>query len=338
MLLRNVAIIGVAHVDAPHRMSSAEIEQQLESVADKFGMPAGLLENLSGIAARRFWDKGVQPSDAATLAAKKVIEESGIPPEKLGILINSSVCRDYVEPSTACLVHGNLGLPPSCINFDLSNACLGFVNAMDYIGQLIDNGHIEYGIVVDGEGSRYTIEKTIEKMLDPECDVKTFRNNYATLTLGSGGAAMILGRRDKHPEAPVFRGMVTLAATQHNRLCIGQMDGMVTNTKELLIRGLELAAQTWELASKTFDWTAEDISQFILHQVSRVHTENLAGILNFDMARAHTIYQEFGNIGPAGLPITLSKALEAGRIAKGDRVALLGIGSGLNCAMGEVAW
>ena len=45
-----------------------------------------------------------------------------------------------------------------------------------------------------------------------------------------------------------------------------------------------------------------------------------------------------GNIGPASLPITLSKSVEAGRVNGGDRVGLLGIGSGLNCAMSELRW
>ena len=51
-----------------------------------------------------------------------------------------------------------------------------------------------------------------------------------------------------------------------------------------------------------------------------------------------TIFPEFGNIGPASVPIALSKLKETGRLAKGTRVALLGIGSGLNCSMAEVEW
>ena len=57
-----------------------------------------------------------------------------------------------------------------------------------------------------------------------------------------------------------------------------------------------------------------------------------------DLSKVLTIYGEFGNIGPAAVPITLSKAVEQGRIKKGSRVALMGIGSGLNCSMAEVIW
>jgi len=51
-----------------------------------------------------------------------------------------------------------------------------------------------------------------------------------------------------------------------------------------------------------------------------------------------TIFHEHGNIGPASVPIVLSKLKEMGRLKKGKRVALLGIGSGLNCSMAEVEW
>ena len=69
-----------------------------------------------------------------------------------------------------------------------------------------------------------------------------------------------------------------------------------------------------------------------------MHTDALTALLGIDPAKALTIYPEHGNIGPAALPIVLSKLDDAGRLRAGDRVALLGIGSGLNCAMGEIAW
>ena len=60
--------------------------------------------------------------------------------------------------------------------------------------------------------------------------------------------------------------------------------------------------------------------------------------LGIDPKKVMTIFNEHGNIGPASVPIVLSKLKEMGRLKKGDRVALLGIGSGLNCSMAEVEW
>jgi 3-oxoacyl-[acyl-carrier-protein] synthase-3 len=305
---------------------------------DRLGVHPNLLRALSGIEARRFWDEGAEPSDVATQAAELAIERAGIDRQQLGILINTSVCRDYIEPSTACIVHGNLKLGQHCMNFDLANACLGFLNGMDMIANMIDRGQVDYGIVVDGEGSRFVTESTIARLLDPSCDDEMFRTNFATLTLGSGAAAMVLCRSDLAPDGHRFLGGVNLAATQHCRLCHGQPDHMVTDTKALLIAGLELAAKTWAAARAELSWTVADLDHFVMHQVSKVHTEKVAGILGLDLAKIYAIYPEYGNIGPASIPIVLAKLLEENKLAKGHRVALMGIGSGLNCTMAEAVW
>jgi len=117
-----------------------------------------LIRNLSGITERRVWDDGVQPSDVAAQAGEKAIAAAGIDKGQLGTLVNTSVCRDYIEPSTACIVHSKLGLPETCMNFDLGNACLAFINGMDMVGNMIEQGQIDYGIVVDAESSKFSTD------------------------------------------------------------------------------------------------------------------------------------------------------------------------------------
>jgi len=338
MRFQNVSIVGVAHVDAPLRITSVDLDDRLASTYARIGVTPGLLEGLSGIVARRFWDEGVQPSDAATLAAEKVLADTGIDRTKIGVLVNTSVCRDYIEPSTACLVHGNLKLSPDCMNFDVSNACLGFINGMKIVGNMIERGQVDYAIVVDGEGSRFVIEKTLERLLAPDADEQLFRDSFATMTLGSGAAAMILARSDLAPDGHKFLGGVDLAGTEHNRLCMGQPDWMRTRTGELLVAGLGLANKTWQKGKDELGWSADHFDELVLHQVSRVHTERLVGLLGLDLDKVLAIYPEFGNIGPASVPIVLSKAVEAGRVVRGNRVALMGIGSGLNVSMAELVW
>jgi len=337
MRFENVSILGLAHVDAPHRVASADIEQQLAETLHRLGMRPDLLRDVSGIMERRMWDDGVQPSDVAARAGELAIEAAEIDRSDLGILINTSVCRDYVEPSTACIVHANLGLPETCMNFDLGNACLAFINGMDMVGNMIERGQIDYGIVTNGESSRLPTEKTIERLLEPEIDEAAFRANFATLTLGSGAAAMVLGRRNDR-DGRRFLGGVNLAATEHCRLCYGQVDGMITNTRELLVAGLDLATRTWAKAENELGWKVDEFDQFVIHQVSRTHTDKFAGILGLDRDKIFRLYPEYGNIGPAGVPIVLSKLAEGGRLAPGQRIALMGIGSGLNCTMAEVVW
>ena len=338
MKFENVSVLSVTHVDAPHKVTSEEIERQLAPTIERLDIRPDLLRNLTGIMERRVCDEGIQPSEAAAMAGEKAIEVAGVDRSKMGILINTSVCRDYLEPSTACIVHSELGLPETCMNFDLGNACLGFVNGMDVVGNLIERGQVDYAILVDGETSRQITEATIERLLDPEIDETSFRAQFASLTLGSGAAAMVLGRSDLEPDGHTFTGSVNLAATQHCRLCAGNIDHMVTKTRELLVAGMELAVRTWGKATEALGWTADTVDHFVLHQVSKVHTEQLAGILGIDVTKIFRLYPEFGNIGPAGVPIALSKLEDSGRLERGQRVALLGIGSGINCTMAELLW
>jgi len=76
----------------------------------------------------------------------------------------------------------------------------------------------------------------------------------------------------------------------------------------------------------------------VLHQVSKPHTEKLSEMLGLDPTKIYRLYPEYGNIGPAGVPIVLSKLEAEGHLATGQRIALMGIGSGLNCTMAEVVW
>ena len=80
------------------------------------------------------------------------------------------------------------------------------------------------------------------------------------------------------------------------------------------------------------------LDQFVIHQISRAHTEAFTKAFGIDKTKVLTIFAEHGNIGPASVPIVLSKLRDLGKLKKGTRVALLGIGSGLNCSMAEVVW
>lgn len=339
MLYRHVSIGAVAHVDAPVRLTSAEIARRLRPAQDRLGIRADvLLQDVAGIRARRVWDRSTQVSEAATIAARKALADSGVPYERIGVLINTSVCRDFLEPSTASVVHGALGLAGTCENFDVSNACLAFLTGMDIAARMIEHGDVQYALVVDGERSNEITDRTIERLNSPGATADQFRRELASLTLGSGAAAMVLGHRTLLPDGHRFRGGVSLAATEFSHLCRGSMDRMVTDSATLLDEGLTLAARTFQVARDAFGWSGPQLDEFAVHQVSKVHTEGLVDALGIDPTRVLAVYPEYGNIGPASVPMVLSKLAETGRLRRGSRVALMGIGSGLNCSMAEVVW
>jgi 3-oxoacyl-[acyl-carrier-protein] synthase-3 len=339
IFFENVAIEAVECVLPTTVVTSADIESQLSETMQRIGMNPGLIEGLTGIRERRFGDTDQRASDLATLAAEKVLARSGISRDRIGCLISTSVCKDYIEPSVASLVHGNLGLADHCINYDVGNACLGFVNAITSVGMMIDAGVLDYGLIVDGENSREVVEATIERLRKPEATPESFRDQFATLTLGSGAVAMIVCRKDLATSGHGVNGSVTRAETRHSRLCLGQRDYMTADASKVLIFGVELAKKTWDLACGTMvNWSDDQIDAYMPHQVSQRNMDVLNEKLGLTPEKHHLNFPTLGNIGPAAVPITLSQAADSGHIQPGHHVALMGIGSGLNCSMMSVRW
>ncbi|HZX78958.1 3-oxoacyl-ACP synthase III [Lysobacter sp.] len=340
MLFQHVAIAGLAHIDAPRRLTSDEIHARLRPTLDRLGIKYNVLEEVAGVRERRLWDGEVKASDAATLAGVKALADAGIDADRVGLLVNTSVSRDYLEPSTASIVSGNLRLPDTCQNFDVANACLAFLNGMDIASRMIERGEIDYALVVNGETADLAYEKTLDRLSRDDVTEEQFRDEMATLTLGSGAAAMVLARSELAPGAPRYRGSVTRSATEWNQLCRGDLvhDRMIADGRMLMIEGLKLGQKTFAAARAALGWVVEELDEFVIHQVSKAHTKAFLKAFRIDPKKVLTIFGEHGNIGPASVPIVLSKLREGGRLKKGTRIALLGIGSGLNCSMAEVVW
>lgn len=331
---RDTAVLAVQAVEAPIVQTSEAFDEVLAPAYERLGLRPGMLESLAGIRERRWWPPDVTFADAAAMAGAKALASAGVDVDRVGLLIDTSVCRANLEPSAAVDVHQQLGLPASCLNFDLSNACLGFINGMQLAATMIDAGQIEYALVVDGEGARQTQEATMARLLQPTTTRDDILANFATLTLGSAGTAMVLGRASGHPEGHRFVGGVARSATQHHRLCVGNLDGMVTDSRALLEAAVELAVATWADARAYFDWS--DLDAYVIHQVSRIHTEAMTAALGIDPGRVPTTFATQGNVGPAAVPLTLASI--AADLVPGNRVACMGIGSGLNAAVIEIAW
>jgi 3-oxoacyl-[acyl-carrier-protein] synthase III len=331
----NTAILTVQTADAARVVTSAELDDRLTDTYQRVRLRPGLLERLVGIRERRWWPDGVTFVDGAAMAGAKAISESGIDPSDIGLMVNTSVSRQHLEPSTATAVHHALGLPSSCQNFDVTNACLGFVNGMELAGAMIDAGFVDYALVVNGEDSQTVQELTIDNLSRPGTTSRDVISQFATLTLGSGAAAMVLGRADRHPEGHRVVAAVSRAGTEHHQLCVGDNDGMTTDLKGLLDAGLQLSEDLWSEAAAEFDWS-QGMDRYVIHQVSQVHTDAICERLGIDPTRVPRTFPERGNIGPASVPVTL--AGEVDTLVDGDRVLLMGIGSGLNACCLEIAW
>lgn len=332
---QNAALLAITKVEADEVVPSSRSDEILEETFARLKMPKGLLQRLAGVNERREWAPGRHFSDGAVEAGVAAMEQAGVRPDQVGLLINASVTRDGYEPAVSVAVHHRLGLSPSALNFDVTNACLGFVNALTVASSMIDSGAIEYAVVIAGEDPTPWHRETYERLQGPDVTRDQVVREFATLTLGCGAAAAVVGPADRHPEGHRIAGSVARSATQHHGLCIGGFDGMYTDATGLLKHGVGLLVDAWHDAHRDgWDWT--DMDRYIAHQVSTSHTNKLLEDVGIDPDRFPLTFPFWGNVAAAALPMTL--ALEAEQLEAGQRVLLLGVGSGLNSTYMEIDW
>jgi 3-oxoacyl-[acyl-carrier-protein] synthase III len=351
MRYSKVHLEAIGYELAPVVVTSDELEERLEPLYKQLHVPEGSLEALTGIAERRWWEPKHSLSGSAAIAAKKALARTGVPAEALETVVYAGVCRENFEPATACAVAVELGVQGAASVYDISNACLGILNGIHEIANRIELGQIRAGIVVSAETAREIVDVTIERMLS-DATMATYTEGLATLTGGSGAVAVLItdGSFDNDGTHRVLGG-AQRAAPEHNDLCRwGLADAptlhdteplrqwMYTDAASVLQHGVTLANETWQDFLGQMAWDADQVDRVICHQVGTAHRDTILGSIGIDRKRDFSTFPYLGNIGTVSLPLTAALAAEREAIAQGDRVAFLGIGSGLNCMMIGVEW
>ncbi len=345
MKFAHACIESLATVLPDEVWTSASIEERLRPLYERLKLPAGRLELMTGIKERRQWAPGTKPSDASAKAGKTALQRSRFKADQIETFIHSSVSRDMLEPATASFAHHKIGLGAGCQVFDLSNACLGFLNGLVTLGAMIDAGQITCGMVVAGENGRPLVERTIQHLLTAPLDRNGIKPFFANLTIGSGAVGAVVCHEDLLPAgAPKHRLLAGafLSATQHSALCQGDTAGeslqMETDSEQLLIAGVEVAKQTWQRFEQETGWDHTTPDRIICHQVGSTHRRKLYETVGLDLAKDFSTFETLGNTGSAALPTALALAADQGVLQPGQKAALLGIGSGINSLMLAVEW
>jgi 3-oxoacyl-[acyl-carrier-protein] synthase-3 len=357
MRYQSVCLEALGYALPSEILTSEEIENRLASLYQRLKLPQGRLELMSGIRQRRLWPRGMRPSEQSVVSGRRAIEAAGIDPKLIGALVHGSVCRDYLEPATACSVHDRLELSEDCLIYDVSNACLGLLNGLVQVANMIELGQIRAGLVVGTEDSRRLVESTIDALnRDTALTRQSVKPAFASLTIGSASAAMLLVHKEISRSGNQLTSVVARAHTHHHDLCQGghEADGggsavlMQTDSERLLQEGIATGAATFEKFLSECYWSANEehvspggadpMDKTICHQVGGAHRKLLLQSLGLAAERDYSTFPWLGNTGSAALPVTLALAAESGFVSSGDRVALLGIGSGINCLMAGVQW
>jgi 3-oxoacyl-[acyl-carrier-protein] synthase-3 len=348
MRYQNVCLESIGYTLPDDIITSEQLETALAPLYSRLRLPEGRLELITGISQRRVWPTATLPSDVSIVSGRRAIEAADVDLRDIGVLVHASVCRDHLEPATACRVHHELELPRECVIYDLSNACLGLLNGVLQVANMIELKQVRAGIVVGSEGSRQLLESTIRWLNECEqlkrSDIKPA---IASLTIGSGSCAIVLTHRDLSRSDNRLLGGVVRAHTNHHQLChsgkdeavaTGMQPLMETASEELMQEGIATGEETFRSLLAELEWERPNVDRSICHQVGGTHRKLMLEALGLLLERDFTTFPWLGNTGSVALPITLAIAAEQEFITADQNVALLGIGSGINCVMLGVHW
>ena len=347
---QNVCIEAYA-VNLPTAVvTSAELEDRLAPLYERLAISFGTLEKLSGVGSRYLWDDTVRPSEVATRAAEKALERISFDRSEIGVVFNCSVTRDFFEPATATIVHNNLGLPEQCFALDITNACVGFSNGITLLGNMIESGVVKAGLLVSGESVTRIIDNCIANIAKNQDIARDqLLRLVPTLTLGSGAVAFVLCHKSLAGTNHRVEGAVARTASEFSDLCSGNndyamfQDGevdpvMETEASKLISSAAVLGGRTWREASEFFGWNSRDVDHVFCHQVGKQVNDAFYREIGLDQRKEFTIYRTYGNLVSAAMPTALVMGSEQKPVNAGDKVVLLGYGSGLQSIFTAITW
>jgi 3-oxoacyl-[acyl-carrier-protein] synthase-3 len=232
-------------------------------------------------------------------------------------------------------------LPDDAMIYDISNACLGMLNGVVQVANMIELGQIRAGVVVGTECGRKLVENTIAQLnRDTSLTRDSVKNSIASLTIGSASAAIVLCDDGLSRTGNRLTSAIAHCDTSQHDLCQsrGLETFMQTDSEELLRQGIAAGVVTFDRLLAAAGWQADDIDRTFCHQVGVAHRKLLFESLQLDPAIDFATVETLGNTGAVALPVTMALGVEQGSVSRGERIAMLGIGSGINCLMLAVEW
>ena len=318
-------ILGIGGYVPSQIVKSSELLDEINS-EERFGIKNNFLSEVIGIEERRVATAEQKPSDLAVMASQTALLESGIRPEEIDLIIFCGIDRDWQEPATAHRVQQLIGANNATC-FDVTNACHGFMNGVSIADAMIAIGSASLALVCTGEKSSKMMYDTLDLMSrsDNRQDVKRW---IGGLTVGDAGGAMILGQSSRKSG---FRKFNFSSNGEHADLCYYNYDNDGKIEGQMLMKPIsnEIVGYHRRMINATYsslNWSSETVDWLYCHQVGARPHRQMASLADIELERAPITYQYYGNITSATIPMNLYN----NRPKKGDKVLILGTGSGLS--------
>jgi 3-oxoacyl-[acyl-carrier-protein] synthase III len=265
-------------------------------------------------------DPNCRIADYAVAAARRCLDALGLPAEQLGMIINGSVTRDYLEPATAMEVAAKLGLE-RVHAFDVTSACAGLLQGIHTAAAFMHmHDDIEYALVCAADLTARCLTYDIQ-------DKDDVAVRAAGLTIGDGASAFVLSRNRLRNGGRVL-GFLSESFPQHHDLCSAPISGSFrSHSGELFKLHRHLPDHARELLRRCGKSPA-DVDRFICHQPSDSVIAKITDALGVPLERAPRCHALFGNTVNSTVPMTLDHVLERGPIAPGELLLLSSAAAG----------
>lgn len=281
------------------------------------------IRSRSGIGERHFAGDDEVTSDFATTAAWRALDQAGLKPKDIGLIIVATVTPDKTFPSTAVYVQQKLGAAPG-IAFDISAACAGFLYALNIAHNFISTGQVRHALIIGAE--------KLSCFLD--------WNDRATCVLfGDGAGAAVLSANEPHTAAPP-RGVLATYLSADGRLAEHlYADGGPASTAtvgKVRMNGKEVFRHAvQEISNAVLEVTErakvkrEEIDWFVPHQANIRIIESCAKRLELDDSKIIVTIEKHANTSSASIPLALDQGIRDGRIKRGELLVFAALGGGL---------
>lgn len=268
----------------------------------------------TGIRQRYFCGEGESTTTLAIAAARQALERSGLAPEEIGCLLVATSSGEYAMPSTACLVHGALGLPEGIPVMDVGAACAGFLYALETARALLMAQGGRYAMVIGAEQMSF-----LQDMTD--------RGVCVLFGDGAGAAIFELDPEAEYVSVQGTRADLAITVGGPQRKAYMQMDGQAVFRFATTI--LPKCAQ--DLLAKGGK-TMEDVDWVVCHQANERILASSIRRLGAPAEKFYKNLDRYGNTSAASIPMCLCEMMEQGLLKSGQRIIMVGFGGGLTWA------
>ena len=329
MVDHSFAIIGTGSYAPERVMTNDDLAKKVDT-SDEW------IISRTGIKQRHIAAEDENTSDLAAHAAKAALDDAGLAPDKIDLLIVATVTGDMPMPATACIVQAKLGIPSHAACFDVQAACSGFIYGLDTAWAMLQSGRYQHALVIGAEKFSSVLDWT---------------DRGTCVLFGDAAGAVVVGPRFADSTAEIVGTKLYSDGGNTDLLCIPgggsshPQPGEGVPPRHLLMKGREVfkfAVREMEDAARDIleqhNISADEVTCVIPHQANLRIIDAIALYLKIPVERFYVNLDRFGNTSAASIPLAIDEARRLGRVKPGDLTLFVAFGAGLTYGSALVRW